>query len=175
MCDSSSLVSGILVVDNGYVDDFGVVCENILTRAQVNSGPWWNQGTVNNSYACPAGQFVVGLNVRTGGGVDGITGVICRSLTYQLATPSVSNVVDNGATLSVTLGSMDTIAGARYAVRVYDGADTSQATPIAEALNQATSSITITDSDLYCGRAYRVTTQATGISGGINLYLFIHT
>ena len=165
-CDSSSLVSGLRVVDNGYVDDLGVVCENILTRAKANSGPFWNQGTVNASYQCPAGQFVVGLNARTGGGVDGITGVICRSLTYQLATPTVSNVVDNGASLTVTIGNLDSIANTRYRVRVYDGADTSNATVIAEASNQSSSSITVSGSELYCGRAYRVTAESTGISGG---------
>ena len=52
-CGATSYVSGLRVVNNGWMDDLGVVCRDISTGVTTTDGPKFNQGAVNNSFDCP--------------------------------------------------------------------------------------------------------------------------
>jgi hypothetical protein len=162
-CGADSYVSGLRAVNSGWLDDLGVVCKNILTQAVTNVEPKFNQGSVTQTFNCPAGEFVVGFRARIGALVDGIQFVQCQSLRYQLNTPTISSVTDNGASLTVALGNQDAITGANYQVKIFDS--TSNALLATSAFFSG-SSVTVSDANLYCGRGYTVTAQATGINGG---------
>jgi hypothetical protein len=162
-CGSDSYVSGLRAVYSGWLDDLGVVCKNILTQAVTNVEPKFNQGSVTQTFNCPTGEFVVGFRARTGSLVDGIQYVQCQRLQYQLATPTISSVTDNGASLTVALGNQDAMPNTNYQVKIYDAGSNAL---LATSAFFTTSSVTVTDANLYCGRAYSVTAQATGINGG---------
>ena len=162
-CSTSQFLSGLRAVNNGFIDDLGIECKNILSQATSTAGPNYGQGTVNDTYSCPTGMFVTGFRAYTGGGVDGIADVVCRSLQYQLATPTISSVTDNGASLTVALGNQDAISGANYQVKVYDAGTNAL---LATSAFFTTSSVSVSDPSFYCGRSYKVTAQATGINGG---------
>lgn len=167
-CDGNSYASGIRLVLSPYVDDIGLECRNIVTGATSNAEPVHGQGSVTHTASCPTGQFLAGFRAWTGGGVDRIENIICQSLQYQLSTPSISAVTDNGATLSVALTNVDSMANAQYQVNVYDSTSNAliaTAGPVAYG-----SGITVSDPDLYCGRGYKVEARASGISGGVGVF-----
>ena len=177
VCPSGSVAYGVAVKSNKgsngylYINDIAPLCKNIInnTTATTPATKPTTQ-TPNQSASCPAGTFLVGIRMYTGGAIDGIAGLNCASYTYVQNSPSnVTITHTNGNTVTVSFTDNSWVDNG-YRVEVLDAAGTTQLaytdlSPVSGNPTSASATFsTATYPSLRCGLAFTARVTALNAS-----------
>ncbi|MEY4988654.1 MAG: hypothetical protein RI933_287, partial [Actinomycetota bacterium] len=140
----------------GFQFDLGVKCEQ-LGGSGVSDPNQAYGSTKNKTFSCPAGYWLTGMAVASGGGVDKITHESCVQYRFNLYAPTsvtVSTVSNSTTKLSVSWTNPDSATPSNVVlVRNSAGATV-------QTINNARSPLTI--SNLTGGTTYSILVQAKG-------------
>ena len=131
VCPNGTYAVGITAKTNRatsgtlYMNDMAPVCKKIMDNTDATTPATKPTAQTPNVTAnCPAGTWLVGVQMRTGGAVDGIPYLNCSSFTYvQNAAASVSITHTNGNTVTVSFVDNNWVEQF-YHIEVYDSTGT---------------------------------------------------
>ncbi|MEY4019603.1 MAG: hypothetical protein RLZZ590_903, partial [Actinomycetota bacterium] len=178
VCPSGAVAYGIAAKTNKgsngslYINDIAPLCKNIVNNTGATTPATKpTVQTVNQSATCPAGTFLVGIRMYTGGAIDGIAGLNCASYTFVQNSPTnVSIAHTNGNTVTVSFTD-NSYVESLYRIEVLDAAGTTQIayTDIAAVANiNGTGSATFATTAypaLRCGLTFTARVTALNNSG----------